>query len=249
MIKNNMFSVEKKVAIVTGAARGNGFAIARGLLNAGAIVYFVDLLDKKINLKNAFYFKIDINDMEALRKLTAEVIRKHGQIDILVNNAGISTPAPSEEYSMDNWDRTLNTNLRSSFFLSQLVAKEMIKNKNTGSIINIASLNARFGFSNNPAYVASKSGLDGLTRALAKDWAKFNIRVNNICPGYIHTDMTNKSYNIPKLYKERMDRSMIKHFGEPEDLVGAVIFLSSQASSYITGIDLFVDGGWSASGI
>ena len=244
-----MFSVEKKVAIVTGAARGNGFAIAKGLLDAGAIVYFVDVLDKEIKFKNAFYIKADINDVLAIKKIVAGVIKKHKRIDILVNNAGISTPTASENYSTEDWDRTLNTNLRSPFLLSQLVAKEMIKTKNGGSIINITSLNTRFGFSNNPAYVVSKSGFNSLTRVLAKDWAKFNIRVNNVCPGYIHTDMTKISYNNPKLYKERIDRAMIKRFGEPEDLVGAVIFLSSQASAYITGVDLFVDGGWSASGI
>ena len=117
------------------------------------------------------------------------------------------------------------------------------------SIINITSISAHFGFSDNPAYAASKGGLSALTRALAKDWAKYGIRVNNICPGYIHTAMTEKSFNDQELYKERMDRVMIKRYGEPEDLVGAAVFLASDASSYITGSDIFVDGGWSASGI
>lgn len=249
MKKKDIFSVKNKVAIVTGAAKGNGFAMAEGLARAGAIVYFVDILRCNLPSGKTFQIKADITKEKDIKNLLRKVISSQKRVDILVNNAGIARPVPSEECSPKDWDSTVNTNLKAQFFVSQAVAREMIKSKNGGSIINITSLYTRFGSSGNPAYVASKSGLNGLTRALAKDWAKYNIRVNNICPGYIHTDMTRKSYNDPLLYKERIDRAMIKRYGEPKDLVGGVIFLASNASAYVTGIDLFIDGGWSVNGI
>lgn len=245
----NIFFLGGKVAIVTGAARGNGLAIAKGLANFGAITYFVDILEGKVSGKNRFFIKGDITNDEEMKKLINEIIATRGRINILVNNAGITKAYPSEDYPLDEWDKVLNTNLRAQFRLSQLVARQMISRKTGGSIINITSLNAHFGFFSNSAYTASKNGLSGLSRVLAKDWAKYGIRVNNICPGYIHTEMTKISYNNPKLRAERLKRAMIKRYGEPEDLVGAAIFLASEASSYVTGTDIFVDGGWSASGI
>jgi len=248
-MNNRLFSLKGKVAIVTGAARGNGLAIAKGLADFGAATWFLDILEAKISGENCFFVKADITNDEDMENLVNRAMATCGGIDILVNNAGITVPSPSEKYSSDDWDKTMNTNLRAPFRLSQLVARRMIEQKSGGSIINISSLNSRFGFSDNPAYVASKSGLSGLTRALAKDWAKYGIRVNNICPGYIHTAMTEKSFGDKELYKERMERVMIKRYGEPEDLVGAAVFLASSASKYITGTDIFVDGGWSASGV
>ena len=248
-MNNQLFSLENKVAIITGAARGNGLAIAEGLANFGAITYFVDILEGKVTGKNRFFVKGDITNDEGMRELINMIMATQGKINILVNNAGIAKASPSADCSLDTWDENLNVNLRAHFALSQLVARQMIVQKTGGSIINITSVSAHFGFSDNPAYAASKGGLSALTRALAKDWAKYGIRVNNICPGYIHTAMTEKSFNDQELYKERMDRVMIKRYGEPEDLVGAAVFLASDASSYITGSDIFVDGGWSASGI
>lgn len=248
-MRNKTFSLIGKIAIVTGAARGNGLAIAKGLMDFGAIICFADILRIKVSGENSFFIKADVTNDKNIEELVSKVIRICGKIDILVNNAGITKAYPSEDYPPEEWDAVLNTNLRAPFRLSQLVARHMIEQKSGGSIINIASLNSRFGFSNNPAYAASKSGLSGLTRALAKDWAKYGIRVNGICPGYIHTAMTEKSFNDPELYKERIGRAMIKRYGEPEDLVGTAVFLASNASSYITGTDIYVDGGWSASGI
>jgi len=248
-MNNKLFSLKGKVAIVTGAARGNGLAIAKGLASFGAAVWSVDILEAKISRKNCFFVKADVTNGEDMKNLVNHIVATCGGIDILVNNAGITKASPSEEYSLDDWDKTLDTNLKAPFRLSQLVARQMVEQKTGGSIINITSLNAHFGFFNDSAYTASKSGLSGLTKALAKDWAKYGIRVNNICPGYIHTAMTEKSFSDSQLYKERMDRSMIKRYGEPEDLVGASVFLASNASNYITGTDIFVDGGWSTSGI
>jgi len=248
-MNNQLFSLKGKIAIITGAARGNGLAIAKGLADFGAITWFVDILEAGVSGKNCFFVRADITNDERAKNLIDLVIATCGRIDILVNNAGITKASPSEEYSLDDWDKTMDVNLKAPFRLSQLVARRMIKREIGGSIINIASLNARFGFSNNPAYVASKSGLSGLTKALAKDWAKYGIRVNSICPGYIHTAMTERSYNDPILREERLEKAMIKRYGEPEDLIGAAVFLASDASSYVTGSDIFVDGGWSVSGI
>lgn len=248
-MNNQLFSLEDKVAIVTGAARGNGLAIAEGLANFGAITYFVDILEGKVTGKNRFFVKGDITNDEEMKKLINEIIATRGRINILVNNAGIAKASPSVDCSLDAWDENLNVNLRAHFALSQLVARQMIAQKTGGSIINITSVSAHFGFSNNPAYAASKGGLNSLTRALAKDWAKYGIRVNNICPGYIHTAMTEKSFSDPQLRAARLERAMIKRYGEPEDLVGAAVFLASDASCYVTGTDIYVDGGLSASGI
>lgn len=251
----DLFSLSNKIAIITGAAQGNGKAIAKGFLEAGATVYFIDILKKEllkatkeINNKNARYIAADITSKNDLKKIVAQAYNEHGKIDILVNNAGITISEPSESYSQENWDKTYKVNLKAAFQLSQMVAKHMIKQK-SGVIINITSIGAERGFPNNPAYVAFKGGLKQLTKALAEDWAKYNIRVNNLGPGYIKTEMTKKSWENPVSRKERTQRTMLGRWGEPNDLIGPAIFLSSEASKYITGQDLYIDGGWLAKGI
>jgi len=250
-----LFSLKDKIAIVTGAAKGNGKTIAEGFLWAGATVYFVDILKKElkkikksIKNQNAKYIIADVTKKTDLEKIVNLIIEKEKRIDILVNNAGITIGEPSELYSEKNWEKTYRVNLKAPFLLSQLVAKHMIRQK-CGVIINITSVGAEQGFSNNPAYVAFKGGLKQLTKAMAKDWAKYNIRVNNLGPGYIKTDMTKKSWTKPELRRERSKRIMLSRWGESSDLVGPAIFLASDASKYITGGDLYVDGGWLAKGI
>jgi len=251
-----LFSLKDKVAIVTGAAKGNGKAIAEGFLGAGAIVYFIDILGEELKKtvesmvsSNAKYIVADVANKDNLERAVEKIYQENNRIDILVNNAGITIGGePSELYSEENWEKTYKINLKSAFLLSQMAARYMIKQKN-GVIINITSLGAEQGFSNNPAYVAFKGGLKQLTKALAKDWAKYNIRVNNLCPGYIKTDMTKKSWNDLVLRKERSERIMLDRWGESADLVGPAIFLASDASRYITAGDLYVDGGWLAKGI
>lgn len=250
-----LFSLLNKVAIVTGAAKGNGRAITEGFLRAGATVYFVDILReeliktiKSLGNPRAKYIIADVTNKNDLEKVVNQVGSEQDRIDILVNNAGITISGSSESYSEDDWEKTYKTNLKSAFMLSQMVAKYMIKQK-SGVIINITSLGAEQGFSNNPAYVAFKGGLKQLTKALAKDWAKYNIRVNNLGPGYIKTEMTKKSHENPVLRAERTQRTMLERWGEPNDLIGPAIFLASKASKYITGQDLYVDGGWLAKGV
>jgi len=251
----DLFSLENKVAIVTGAARGNGRAIAESFLVAGAVVYFMDILDKELKQitallgnENARAIVADVADKNELKKAIEKIISETGKIDILVNNAGISISEPSESYSEDSWEKTYKINLKAPFLLSQLTALHMIKQK-SGVIINITSLGAEQGFPDNPAYIAFKGGLKQLTKALARDWAKYNIRVNNLCPGYIKTNMTKKSWTDVKLSEERINKTMLKRWGESEDLSGPAIFLASDASKYITGQDIYVDGGWLAKGL
>ncbi|TSC64786.1 MAG: short-chain dehydrogenase [Parcubacteria group bacterium Gr01-1014_91] len=250
------FSLDGKVAIVTGAARGNGKGIAEGLLGAGATVYFVDKLKTELEetvhaLKNekAKMIVTDLSVREDLEKIAPTVFKNEGRIDILVNNAGITAGAPSESHSEEDWDRVLFINLKAPFLLSQKVANIMIEKGEGGSIINITSLGAELGLGNVPGYTASKGGLKQLTKTLAFDWAKYNIRVNNIGPGYMRTDMTKRSYATPELKEKRDNRIMLGRWGEPEDLAGPAIFLASDASAYITGQDIYVDGGWLAKGV
>src|SRR3989344_75226 len=155
---------------------------------------------------------------------------------------------PSESYKIEDWDKTLDADLRAVFALSQLVAGEMIKHK-SGVIVNITSINSEMGFPGNPAYVAAKGGLKQLSKAFAFDWAKYGIRVNNLGLGYFQTDMTKKSFNDPMLNKQRSDHTLLGRWGGPDDLIGPIIFLCSDASQYMTGQDLYIDGGWLAKGL
>jgi len=252
---SSLFSLKGKVAVVTGAAKGNGRAIAKGFLNAGALVYFIDIskkdihaVKKAIRSRKAKFIIADVTDFELMRDTIEEVYAREKRIDILVNNAGITLPQSSDTYSDNKWEKTHMVNLKAPFKVSQMAAKYM-KRCGGGVIINITSLGSELGFSNNPAYVAFKGGLKQLTKALAKDWTKYNIRVNNLGLGYFKTGMTQKSWANKKLRQERAARTMLGRWGGPKDIVGPAIFLASEASRYITGQDLYVDGGWLASGI
>jgi gluconate 5-dehydrogenase len=174
----------------------------------------------------------DLRDENSIRSVLKDV----SNVKTLINCAGVSN---------GSWDETLDVNLTAPYVISTLVAKKMPWG---GSIINITSLNAHLGFPGNPGYVASKAGLLGLTRALAVDFAP-RIRVNAVCPGYIHTGMTEKSYWNPTEFQKRNDRTMLGRWGDPDDIVGAVKFLASYEARYITGQEIVVDGGWLAKGL
>lgn len=252
----NLFNLKDKVIIVTGGASGNGLAISKAYLDNGARVVIVDndngslkLAKKKFHKQSVEIIKANVNNQKERAIVLKRVTKKFKFIDCLVNNAGISISDNSLNYKPKNWDKTINTNLSSIFFLSQLVIKYMIKCKIRGSIINITSLASSFGMPNNPAYVASKGGLKYLSKAMAVDVGKHGIRVNNICPGYIRTNMTNKSYKNVSLRSARASKTILNKWGETSDLIGAAIYLASDASSYVTGTDLIVDGGWTAKGL
>ena len=253
-IKNNLFSLKNKVVLITGAGRGIGQHLAEKIAEQNAVVYAIDKRfakkTSKHSMKNLFKIKCDITDQDAFKQVCANIVRKNKRIDVLVNNAGISqaNKQSGKLYAKNKWDETLRINLTAHFSCSQEVIQYMKKRKQ-GSIINITSINAELGFPRNPAYVASKGGLKMLGKALAKDWGKYGIRVNNLGPGYIRTEMTKSSYSNKKLREERTKHTMLGRWGEKDDLVGPCIFLASDASKYITGQDVYVDGGWISNSI
>jgi len=238
---NNLFSVKDKVVIITGGARGNGLALTEGFRAHGAIVYSCDILNK--NKKDPNHFIFNIKDVYSLAKFVDQVYENEKHIDVLINNAGVTNSG----YTDSAWDETYQINLKSLFNITRLCLKYMVQ-KTRGSIINITSLNAEVSFPNNPSYIATKGAIKQLTKAIARDYGKYNIRANNLGPGYIITDMTATSYKNEEIRTNRANRTMLGRWGCSEDLVGPAIFLASRASSYITGEDIYVDGGWLAKG-
>ncbi|MEO2048273.1 MAG: glucose 1-dehydrogenase [Pirellulales bacterium] len=252
-----MFSLEGKVAVVTGASRGLGLAMAEGLLRAGASVILVGSNEQRLEqATNAFteqglsasYFQCDLSDATQTADLAETIAKEQSRIDILVNNAGVTLPHDALDYPEEAWRKTFAVNLDAPFQLSKQFAS-MMKDQGGGSIINITSIAAELGLPNNPAYIAAKGALKQLTKSMAYDLGKFNIRVNNIGPGYFKTDMSTGSWNDPQLREDRTRRTLLGRWGEPGDLAGAIIFLASNASQYITGQDFYVDGGWLAKGL
>tara|TARA_B100000886_G_C20404170_1_gene483932 strand:- start:454 stop:1209 length:756 start_codon:yes stop_codon:yes gene_type:complete len=245
-----IFNLDEKVIIVTGGSRGIGYILARDLAFAGATVIGLGRT-KNINYdfsKNASYSVCDLSNYSAFESLIKTVYDKYGCIDGLVNVAGISIENINFKDNLKNFNETIQFNLTSIYSACNCVYSFM-KESGGGSIINITSIGASMSFPNNPGYQSSKAGLRMLSKSLALDYSAENIRVNNISPGYIKTEMTKKSFEDKKLNANRVARMIIPRWGEPEDLSGAAIYLLSDASSYVTGIDLVVDGGWTAKGL
>ena len=248
------FRLTGQTAIVTGSSRGLGLAMATALAEAGANVVLAarsaDALDtaadgiRKLGVQ-ALAVPVDVANDADLERLVRAAMERFGRIDVLVNNAGTTARAPAEDFPAEEWDRVMAVNLRSVFVLTTKVAKLMIA-QGGGSIISTASLLSEIGVPLIPAYAASKGGIRQLTKAWAVEWARYNIRVNAIGPGYMLTDLTRPLYNDPQRHQTVMNRVAIKRWGTPDDLKGAVVFLASKASSYITGQIIYVDGGWLA---
>ncbi len=251
---NDLFSIKNKIIIITGGG-GTGMAnqLSFGMAKENAYVYAIDIkFPKKVpsNLKKYLkYIKCDITNAKKFQNTCDSIYKIHKRIDVLINGAGVTFPENEKKfYSVKKWKKTFDVNLESAFNCSQTVLKYMVKKKN-GVIINFTSINAELGFPKNPAYVASKGGLKMLGKALAKDWGEFGIRVNNIGPGYMKTEMTRKSWQNKKTRKSRTSRTLLNRWGEKDEIVGPCIFLASDASRYITGQDIYVDGGWLANGL
>ena len=246
-MNKKLFNIKNFVTIVTGSGRGIGLKIAEGFYEYGAKVIRIDLNLKKHKLYKFDDYIIDLTKQKFVDRCVNEIKHKYGRIDVLINNAGVTINS-TNFYDEKILKKTLSVNLIAAYNLSNKVCKIMSKRKK-GSIINITSLAAERGFIGNPSYQVSKAGLKQLTKALACDWGQKNIRINNVCPGYIKTPMTMRSFKNSNLKKNRDMRMILKRWGEPKDLVGPCIFLASDSSSYITGSDIFVDGGWLAKGL
>jgi 2-deoxy-D-gluconate 3-dehydrogenase len=249
----DQFKLDGKAAIVTGAARGLGQAMSVGLAEAGADVALVDVLptDKTRNAvqklgRKSISITADLTSMASIDPIVDQTVRAFGKIDILVNNAGIIRRAPLTEFSEKDWDDVIQINQKSLFFLSRAVARVMIRQGQGGKIINTASMLSFQGGILVPSYTASKSAVMGLTRSLANELAPHHINVNAIAPGYMATENTKALRDDPARNKAILDRIPAGRWGEPEDLKGIVVFLASEASSYMQGYTIAVDGGWLA---
>ncbi|MCP9770742.1 glucose 1-dehydrogenase [Lacihabitans sp. LS3-19] len=245
----NPFSLAGKIALVTGGGSGIGYEITRCLRDAGAKVVITgrreNMLQEAVKAfgEDVFYEVNDVADLSQTTQLVDAITSKYGEIDILVNNAGINMKKPAIEVTDIEFNNIIQTNLNAAFALSREVAKKMIPRK-TGSIIMISSMAGYYGIDRVPAYTASKSGIEGLTKALASDWSKHNVRVNAIAPGFIETPMMQTAMNSdPDRMDKALNRTPMGKFGKPEDIGLAAVFLASEAASYITGVSLRVDGG------
>ena len=242
-----MNDLKRKFALVTGAGRGIGRSLASALHEHGAFVCGVDVAFPEEEYPFTT-FEMDLTDENAYSNLVTYMSTFRSRLDIIVNNAGITLPFETEAYSLEDWEKTFKINVTAPFLLVQHLLP-MLKKSKSPSVINVTSLNAELAFPNNPAYVASKSALAGLTRSMALDYGKHGIRVNAIAPGYIKTDMTGESWTNLEKRKKRAGRTVLNRWGTPEDLAGPLLFLASEMSSYVSGHSLFVDGGWRIRGL
>ena len=247
------FSLTGKVALVTGCDTGLGQGMALGLAEAGCDIISVNRKEPQETaeqvqaLGRRFYaIRADLRKQDALAQLVAEAAEKMGRIDILVNNAGTIRREEALAFTEKDWDEVIDLNLKSLFFLSQAVARQFIHQGGGGKIINIASMLSFQGGIRVPSYTASKSGVLGLTRLLANEWAAHGINVNGIAPGYMATNNTQALREDVERNREILDRIPAGRWGTPDDLKGAVVFLASGASDYVNGYTLAVDGGWLA---
>ena len=249
---SGLFDLTGRVAVVTGANTGIGQAIAVSLAEAGADVAAVGRTPAEETVakvralgRRAEIVSADLSTTEPVPRVVQETLQRLGGLDILVNNAGIIRRADSLEFSEADWDAVIDTNLKSVFFLCQAAGRHMVA-QGRGKIINIASMLSFQGGIRVPSYTASKSGVAGLTKLLANEWASKGINVNAIAPGYIATNNTAALQADEARNRQIMDRIPAGRWGDPEDLGGAAVFLASRASDYCQGHILAVDGGWLA---
>ena len=246
-----LFSLQGKVALVTGASRGLGRAMAMGLAAAGALVVLA-ARDRERLLEVAEAIRqqggqadiqaFDLADEAAVVAAVPAIVQRHGRLDVLLNNAGICLWQPLLDSSLDDWRRTLDINLTAHYLLAREAGRPMLA-QGSGAIINVASYVARVGREKLQAYVASKHGVVGLTKSLAGELGPHGIRCNAICPGYFHTDMAEPVSANPALWETVRSHISVGRWGNPEELQGAAVFLASDASSYVNGHSLMVDGG------
>ncbi len=248
------FDLSGKVAIVTGAGRGLGYQIALSLAKYGADVAVcsrtvseLENVAEKIEKmgKRAKISKLDMTDIKSIPSMVDEVVKVFGHIDILVNNAGINRPQWAVDLTEENWDLVMNTNLKGLFFCAQAVGRVMI-NQKKGKIINVSSDAGTVGLPGRAVYCASKGGVNLITKVLAIEWAEYNVNVNAIGPAFIETPLTEPMLKEKDFRDYVLGNTPLGRVGKPKDVSGAVVFLASEASDYMTGHVMLVDGGWTA---
>lgn len=248
------FDLSGKVAIVTGATKGIGYGLAMALARHGANIVVVsrnqaDCERTAAEIKGwgreALPVSTDVTNLAQIQNMVEKTIHHFGRVDILVNNAGTAITRKAEDITEDDWDRVLDVDLKGVFFCAQAVGKEMIKQKR-GKIINIASILGLVGDRQVLPYCAAKGGVIQLTKALALEWARYDIQVNALCPGYVKTPMNEKELSQEKIYNHIIGKIPMRRIGEVPDMTGAAVFLASEASNYMTGQTLVIDGGWTA---
>ncbi|HUA93240.1 MAG TPA: glucose 1-dehydrogenase [Terracidiphilus sp.] len=246
-----LFDLTGQVAIVTGTSRGLGQYLARALAKAGADLVLTSrsretLAPFEAEIKalgrRTLSLELDVRDQQSIEKMAAEAEAAFGQIHILINNAGMNIRKPALDVTWDDWNQILETNLRGAFFVAQAVARRMIP-KNYGRIVNIGSVTSFFGYPGLAPYGASRGGIRQLTMSLAADWGVHGVTVNCLAPGWFRTEQNKVMYEDPGWVEYLVERIPMKRPGEPHDLDGAVVFLASEASRYVTGQTLLVDGG------
>lgn len=246
---NAVFSLDNQVALITGGAAGIGLDIARCLIASGATVVITGRTETRLQQavvalgENAHYLVNDVTDLASLEPLVDQVESLYGPVDILVNNAGINQKKPALEVSDDEFNRIIETNLSAVFSLTRVVARRMVE-RQRGSIIMVSSMAAYYGIDRVVAYAASKAGVEGMVKVLASDLSKYNVRVNAVAPGFIETNMMKTAFGSdPDRMNRALSRTPMGRFGKPEDVGWAVVYLSSPAAAYVTGVSLRIDGG------
>ena len=255
-MESNLFNLSGKTALITGGGRGIGLAIAKGLAEHGADVAIVARTKEQIEAaarqihadtgKNSWAFPYDLGDIEGIEDFFESVIAETKGIDILVNCAGTTIRGPAEDVDLKTWNQVIEVNLTSAFVLSQAFCRHRKQEGKAGRIINIGSLTCHGARPTTAAYASSKGGLLMLTKTLAVEWAKYNINVNAIGPGYIATELTEPLRTDEDLNRWVLSKTPLARWGQPDDLIGTAVLLASRAGEFITGQIIYVDGGWLA---
>lgn len=256
-MSTNLFDLSGKTALITGGNGGIGYGIAKGLADSGANIIIAardqaktekavdSLLDTRIKDVSVSGYQVDVSDEKSINELVDQSMDRF-PIDILINNAGINIKKPPTELSIDEWNKVVNINLTGSFLCAKALYPSM-KSNGGGKIINIGSMTSVFGVEWAAAYASTKGGVVQLTKSLAVAWARDNIQVNTILPGWITTDLTKDTKTqAPERYAQISSRIPLNRWGDPNDLAGTAIFLSSNASNYVTGVSIPVDGGYTS---